>query len=76
MPGGIGGRGVGGGWVGQAALGLCATGTEAVCGGRPTEPVWWPTSKVSRGPSRLPIFTFCPSVMSMVGTRRPLTNTP
>ncbi len=53
-----------------------ATGTEVVCGGRPASPWWRPTSKVSRGPSGLPMLRLCPSVRSTVGTRRPLTNMP
>ena len=44
--------------------------------GRPTEPWWRPTSKVSAGPSGLPILMRCPSWMSTVGTRWLLTNSP
>ena len=37
--GGVSGRDVCGGWAGQAVLDRCATGTDAVCGGRPADPV-------------------------------------
>ena len=39
-------------------------------GGRPADPRWRPTSKVSWGPSGLPMLRLCPSRMSMGGFQR------
>jgi hypothetical protein len=48
----------------------------AIGGGRPAEPWCRPTSKLTDGPSGLPILTVVPSVMSTCGTRRPCTYIP
>ena len=65
------------GWTATATCrwGGSCTGTDVV-GGRPTDPSCLPTSKLSSGPSGLPMLTCMPSWMSTVGTRRPLTNMP
>ena len=39
-------------------------------------PWWRPTSKVTHGPSGLPMLIVWPSLMSTVGTRWPLRKTP
>ncbi len=54
----------------SGALGLLTIGIDVVSGGRPAEPWWRPTSKVSAGPSGLPTLTRSPSWMSTTGTRR------
>src|SRR5579875_1838681 len=61
------GRGAPDGWT---------TRIDAVRGGRPANPACRPTSKVSRGPSGLPMLMLWPSWMSTTGTRRPLTKVP
>ena len=50
--------------------------TVGVWGGRPALTWWWPSSKLSGGPSGLPRLTVVPSTMSTSGTRRPWTNKP
>ena len=72
--------GAGGDWpvgcarTGWASLGGVMTGIDSVVGGSmPTVPVWWPISKVIRGPSGLPMLMVWPSSMSTSGTRWPLT---
>ena len=73
--------GVYGCWLGQVALGrwlvdgVGATGMDVV-GGVPAGPRCWPTSKVSSGPSGLPMFTAEPLCRSAAGTRCPLTYIP
>ncbi|CPR13520.1 hypothetical protein BN971_04832 [Mycobacterium bohemicum DSM 44277] len=62
----------GGGSPGGAITGI----DSVVIGSTPTDPLWWPTSKVISGPSGLPMLTDCPSVISSAGTRSPLTKTP
>ncbi len=54
-----------GGWAwgarGLAAVAGFTIGIDVVSGGRPAVPWWRPTSKVSAGPSGLPMLTRVPS---------------
>jgi hypothetical protein len=53
-----------------------AMGIDVVKGGRPAKPRWRPTSKVTTGPSGLPMLIRKPSWMSTAGMRRLWTYNP